>query len=44
MSNWEETQDMLEGLYLPAGPGMPWEPPGGVGGSFWGKGHVGTST
>jgi len=36
MSNWEETQDTLERLYLPGGPGMPWEPPGGVEGSCWG--------
>ena len=35
------TQDTLEGLYLWAGLGTPWDSPGGAGGSGWGEGGLG---
>ncbi|KAF7652090.1 hypothetical protein LDENG_00101950 [Lucifuga dentata] len=38
-----KTQDMLEGLHLPAGLGKPWSPPGGVRGPGRGQGSVGRS-
>ena len=41
-SNWEEapgqTQNSLEGLYIPTGLGMSWDPSGGAGGCHWGEG------
>ncbi|MEQ2253627.1 hypothetical protein ILYODFUR_034170, partial [Ilyodon furcidens] len=36
-------QDTPERCLL-AGLGMPWAPPGGAGGGFWGEGHLGVST
>ncbi|MEQ2235866.1 hypothetical protein ILYODFUR_006588, partial [Ilyodon furcidens] len=36
-------QDTLEGLYLSAGLGTPWAPPGGAGRGVWGEGRLGVS-
>lgn len=48
ISNLEETfgqiLDILEGLYLSAGLGMPYDPPGGAEGIGYGKGSMGGPT
>ena len=35
-SNWEETQNTLEGLHISAGLGTSWDPPGGADEGLWG--------
>ena len=46
-SYWEkaprETQNSLEGLYVPSGLGTPRDPTGGAGECHWGEGCVGFS-